>query len=115
MLFAALRVSNQTASSRPFGATENVPNQCHFELDESSLIRRGAVNVTPPSVLRANITLLPTPPVGPTLASMYTLLFVAVPDLSTARKTWPARPSGLIEFPKRISPSRSTGVAQSKV
>src|SRR5262245_28231582 len=71
VLSAALRVSNQTTSIRPFGATESVPNQCHFEwLTGSSLIRRGALNVRPASVLRANITSLPLlKPDGCTLAS----------------------------------------------
>ena len=51
MLFAAFRVSYQTASRRPLGATENVPNQCHLlGLTGSSLILRGELKVTPPSV-----------------------------------------------------------------
>ena len=46
MLFAALRVSSQTESRRPFGATENVPNQCHLlGLTGSSLTRFGALKV----------------------------------------------------------------------
>jgi hypothetical protein len=58
-LSAALRVSYQTASSRPFGATENVPNQCHLFVVASSLILTGALKLAPPSVLRANITSVP--------------------------------------------------------
>jgi hypothetical protein len=58
-LSGALRVSYQTASSRPFGATENVPNQCHLFVVASSLIRTGVLKLAPPSVLRAIITSVP--------------------------------------------------------
>src|SRR5437899_2776878 len=94
MLFAALRVSYQTESMRPLGATEIVPNQCHlFWGLGSSLIRIGALKVWPPSVLRENMTLVPLPaPVRNTLANMYTLLLVAVPERSTARNVWPQSP-----------------------
>jgi hypothetical protein len=71
VLFGALRVSYQTESIRPFGATASVPNQCHLlEFTGSSLMRTGALKLTPPSVLRANITLVPPPLNGCTLASM---------------------------------------------
>jgi len=71
VLFDAFRVSYQTASSRPFGATENVPNQCHLlGLTGSSLILCGALKVCPPSMLRANITSVVFRPDGCTLASM---------------------------------------------
>jgi hypothetical protein len=72
MLFAALRESSHTESMRPFGATANVPNQCHLLwFTASSLIRCGALKVRPPSVLRANITSVPVlKPVGCTLAIM---------------------------------------------
>jgi hypothetical protein len=71
VLFAAFRVSYQTESSRPFGATENVPNQCHLLLlTGSSLTRWGALKVSPPSVLRTNITSVVLRPGGTTLASM---------------------------------------------
>jgi hypothetical protein len=56
MLLAAFRVSYQTASSRPLGATEKVPNQCHLLGLLSSLTRTGALKVAPPSVLLTNIT-----------------------------------------------------------
>jgi hypothetical protein len=60
MLFAALRESSHTTSMRPLGATEGVPKMCHlFGLTGSSLIRIGALNVCPSSVLRANITSVP--------------------------------------------------------
>jgi hypothetical protein len=71
MLFAALRLSFHTESIRPFGATPIVPNQCHLlGLTGSSLMRCGALNVAPPLVLRANITSVPLPPKGLTLATM---------------------------------------------
>src|SRR5438874_1786527 len=42
---------------RPLGATESVPNQCHLlGLTGSSLIRSGALNVSPPLVERWNST-----------------------------------------------------------
>jgi hypothetical protein len=52
-------VSYQTASSRPFGATEKVPNQCHLLVVASSLIFTGALKLAPPFVLRAIITSVP--------------------------------------------------------
>jgi hypothetical protein len=72
VLFAALRVSSQTESIRPFGATEIVPIQCHLlGLTASSLIRMEVLKLTPPLVLRANLTSAPPEaPVGRTLASM---------------------------------------------
>jgi hypothetical protein len=48
-----------------------VPNQCHLlELTGSSLIRIGALKLAPPLVLRANMTLVPPPLNGCTLATM---------------------------------------------
>jgi hypothetical protein len=71
MLFEAFRVSYQTESMRPLGATESVPNQCHLlGLTGSSLILCGALKVCPPFVLRANITSVVFRPDGSTLASM---------------------------------------------
>jgi hypothetical protein len=49
-------VSSHTTSIRPFGATDIVPNHCHADVPGSSLTRTGALHVTPPSVLRENIT-----------------------------------------------------------
>src|SRR5215471_4521258 len=43
------------------------------------------------------------------------LLFVLVPERSTARKTWPTNPSGFIGSPKTISPPRFTAVLWSNV
>src|SRR4029453_15570254 len=43
------------------------------------------------------------------------LLFVLVPERSTARKTWPTSPSGLIGSLKTISPPKLTPVLWSKV
>src|SRR4029453_10207146 len=43
------------------------------------------------------------------------LLFVLVPERSTARKTWPTSPSGLIGSLKTMSPPRLTAVLRSKV
>src|SRR6266550_1214589 len=43
------------------------------------------------------------------------LLFVLVPERSTARKTCPGNPSGLINSPKPISPPRLTLVFWSKL
>jgi hypothetical protein len=71
MLFAAFRVSYQTTSIRPLGATASVPNQCHLlELTGSSLMRWAALKLCPPLVLRANITLVPPPLGGCVLATM---------------------------------------------
>jgi hypothetical protein len=57
---------------RPFGAMASVPNQCHlFWLTGSSFIRCGALKVSPPSVLRANMTSVPFVwPNGSTLVTM---------------------------------------------
>jgi hypothetical protein len=63
-------LSFHTASSRPLGATANVPNQCHLLVSLSSLTRTGALKVAPPSVLRTNITSVVLLPGGWTLASM---------------------------------------------
>jgi hypothetical protein len=53
------------------GATANVPNQCHLlGFTGSSLILCGALKVSPPSVLRTNITSVVLRPGGTTLASM---------------------------------------------
>jgi hypothetical protein len=72
VLLEAFRVSSQTTSMRPFGATAMGPNQCHFwGLAGSSLIRRGALKDTPPSVLLTNMTSLAwKPSFGLTLASI---------------------------------------------
>src|SRR5882724_3646737 len=43
------------------------------------------------------------------------LLFVAVPERSTARKIWPASPPGLIAAPNNRLPPRLTVVTWSKV
>src|SRR5215813_9735960 len=43
------------------------------------------------------------------------LLFVIVPERSTARKTWPTNPSGLIDSPEAILPPRFTPLLWSKV
>src|SRR4029079_17904369 len=43
------------------------------------------------------------------------LLFVLVPERSTARKTWPTNPSGLIGSAKTMSPPRFTLVLRSNV
>ena len=51
------RVSFHTASIRPSGETDMVPNHWNARLPVgSSLIRSGALHVTPPSVLRTNCT-----------------------------------------------------------
>src|SRR5438552_16877795 len=100
---------------RPFGATDSVPNQCHLlGLTGSSLIRRGVLKVSPPSVLRANITSVVLRPGGTTLASMYILLLVAVPERSIARNNIPSSPAGLIP-PLPRTPPMLTGVLRSKV
>src|SRR5437773_4876420 len=100
---------------RPLGATDSVPNQCHLlELTGSSLIRRGALKVSPPSVLRTNITSVVLRPGGTTLASMYMLLLVAVTERSIARNNCPSSPAGLIPPEPRLPPML-TEVVRSKV
>src|SRR5262245_8186755 len=46
---------------------------------------------------------------------MYTLSFVVVPERSTARKTCPTNPSGLIGSLNAMLPPRFTAVLRSKV
>src|SRR5712672_2809433 len=116
MLVAAFLESSHTESIRPLGATPIVPNQCHlFGCTGSSLIRCGALNVAPPSVLRENITSVPLPPKGLTLATMQMLLLGAPPERSTARKIWPASPPGFTVPPKTRLPPRFTVVIWSNV
>ena len=50
------RVSFQTTSIRPFGATDIVPNHCQAVVPGSSLMRTGALQVAPPFVLRMKCT-----------------------------------------------------------
>ena len=98
-------MSYHTASSRPFGATENVPNQCHLFVVASSLMRTGALKLTPPLVLRAIITSVPLLyPGGSTLRGVQTLLFVGPPERSTHRNIWPVSPPGLMDPPTMLPP-----------
>ena len=85
------RVSSQTTSMRPFGATDIVPNHCQALVPGSSLIRTGELHVDPPFVLRKNLTsrgsLFES---RSTEQSRYTLPLVKLADRSTATHAWPS-------------------------
>src|SRR5438552_17879222 len=76
-------------------------------------MRSGALQFTPPSVLRANMTShrFELPRVE---QSAYTFPRVELVERSTATQAWPSNPPGFGPPPSK-SPARSTGTVRSKV
>src|SRR5438105_15873175 len=110
VLSAEPRVSFHTASIRPSGDTDMVPNHWNAWVPAgSSLTRTGVLQVWPPSVLRMNMTSSGSAGVW-TEASTYTHPALGPVERSTAIHSWPSNPAGLGP-PRTVFPPRLTCTA----
>src|SRR5207245_1713581 len=100
MLLLSWRVSCQQTSTLPLGATDKVPNQCQALVPGSVLIRKGALQFTPPLVLRVNMTSARLV-AAPVEQRAYTLPRVRLVERSTAIQGWPSKPPGLGPLPRK--------------